>query len=115
MPSHAPSHSCASPQRRYNQRNVFVAQSHPVVAHSPYGTIALTVEQYVSLLGAITALLLAVGTVAVQIRTLHTLVNSRLTELLELTATSSRALGVIDAKTAADESAAAAGEGNEPV
>jgi len=53
-------------------------------------------EQLVAVLTAITALIAAVGAVYVQVRQTHKLINSRMTELLELTKSSAHAEGVIE-------------------
>lgn len=55
----------------------------------------MTPEQGVALLGALTALVAALGAILVQLRQTHQLVNSRLTQLLELTERSSSAEGVL--------------------
>jgi len=55
----------------------------------------VSIEQFIALLGAVTALVVALGAILVQLRQTHQLVNSRLSALLELTATASRAEGVI--------------------
>jgi hypothetical protein len=56
----------------------------------------VTVDQLVALLGAVTALIAALGAIWVQLRQTHKLVNSRLTQLLALTERSSRAEGVLE-------------------
>jgi len=56
-------------------------------------------EQLVAVLGALATLLIAVGRLWVEVRGIHQLVNSRMTELLELTRTSARAQGALDADT----------------
>jgi len=62
----------------------------------------VTVEQFVAILAAITALIGVLGGIWVQLRQTHKLVNSRLSALLELTATSSRAEGVLEGQHAAE-------------
>jgi hypothetical protein len=57
--------------------------------------VNISVEQYVALLGAVTALVVAVGAILVQLRQLHTLTNSRMSELLELTRKASEAEGFL--------------------
>jgi hypothetical protein len=57
----------------------------------------MTPEQVVAIITALVALLGAVTAVIVQLRNLHTLVNSRMTQLLDLTQTSARAQGQLDA------------------
>lgn len=52
-------------------------------------------EQFVAIVAAITALVVAVGGVIVQVVQLRRQVDGRLTQLLELTATSSRAAGAL--------------------
>lgn len=56
----------------------------------------MTVEQFVAILGAITALIVAVGAVFAQVRQTHQLVNSRMTELLAVAKQASHAEGVLD-------------------
>ena len=56
----------------------------------------MTVEQVIALTGAITALVVAVTACLVQITRTHELVNSRMTELLELTRSSAKAQGVLE-------------------
>jgi hypothetical protein len=60
----------------------------------------MTPEQFVTILGAVTALLIAVTGLYVQVTRLHQQVNSRMTELLSLTRSSAHAEGVIDATAA---------------
>lgn len=57
----------------------------------------MTPEQLVAVLGAITALIVAVGAVYVQVLRTHQLVNGRMNELLEATRSSAHAEGVIAA------------------
>ena len=57
----------------------------------------MSVEQFVSIMTALTALIGAVGVVIIQTRATHVAVNSRMTELLDLTRSSSHAEGVSDA------------------
>jgi hypothetical protein len=45
----------------------------------------LSVEQFIALMGAMTALITTLGGILVQLRATHTLVNSRMTELVETT------------------------------
>lgn len=57
-------------------------------------------EQLVAVMGALTALVVAVGGVYVQIRQLSRRVDGRLEQLLELTATSAHAQGVLEEQEA---------------
>jgi hypothetical protein len=57
----------------------------------------VTAQEFVTLLGALTALTGAVTALIVQARQTHALVNSRMTELLELTRSASRAEGQLSA------------------
>lgn len=58
----------------------------------------MTAEQLVALIGAVTALLVALGVILQQIVSLRRQVDGRLTQLLELTATSSTAEGKLTAE-----------------
>jgi len=60
----------------------------------------VSVEQFVTILGALTALIVAVTAALVQLRQTHELVNSRMTQLLALTEKSSRAEGKLEGPTA---------------
>lgn len=62
----------------------------------------MTPEQLVAVLGAITALIVAVGAVYVQVLRTHQLVNGRMNELLEATRSSAHAEGVISAIAATE-------------
>lgn len=53
-------------------------------------------EQLVAVIGALTALFIAITGVLVQVLALRRAVDGRLTQLLELTAASSRAAGALD-------------------
>ncbi len=53
----------------------------------------MTPEQLVAVIGAITALVAALGAVFVQLRQTHALINSRMTELLETTKMAAQAKG----------------------
>jgi hypothetical protein len=53
-------------------------------------------EVQVALIGLMAAAIGGLVRVWIEIRSIHTLVNSRMTELLELTRQSSHALGVLD-------------------
>jgi len=55
----------------------------------------VTPEQLIAVVGAFTALFIAIAGVLVQVASLKRSVNGRLTQLLELTATSSRAEGTL--------------------
>jgi len=55
----------------------------------------MTPEQLVAILGAITALVVAVGAVFREIHQLKVHINSRMDQLIDLTATSSRAEGML--------------------
>lgn len=55
----------------------------------------MTVEQFVAVLGALATLIAAMTALLVQARATHALVNSRMTELLELTQKSARAEGAL--------------------
>ena len=55
----------------------------------------MTPEQLVAVLGAITALVVAFGAIFRELRSLKTHVNSRMDQLIDLTATSSKAEGVL--------------------
>lgn len=57
----------------------------------------MTVDQFIAVLGALGTLLAAVTACFIQVRQVHALVNSRMTELLELT----RHSAVADTKLAA--------------
>jgi IS30 family transposase len=53
----------------------------------------LSPEQMIAVLGALTALVVAVGSLYRQVRQTHDLVNSRMTELLDATKAASHAEG----------------------
>ena len=55
----------------------------------------MTVDQFVTVVGALTALVAAVGAVFVQVRQTHELVNHRMTELLDVTKQSALAQGAL--------------------
>jgi hypothetical protein len=57
-------------------------------------------EQFVAVLGAVTALVIAVSGVFIQVRQTHQLVNSRMTQLVNLTRDSSLAQGKLEGPTA---------------
>jgi len=57
-------------------------------------------EQFVAILGALTALIAAVAAALVQVRATHALVNSRMTQLLALTQQASLAQGKLEGPTA---------------
>jgi len=59
----------------------------------------MSVEQFVTIIGALTALIVAVTAALVQLRQTHELVNSRMTELLEVTRGAARAEGKLDAES----------------
>lgn len=59
-------------------------------------TAMITPEQFVAILGSIAAAIVAIGGVYVQVHQLHTKVNGRLTELLELTRTAALAKGKLE-------------------
>ncbi len=67
----------------------------------------MTAQDWTVVIGSIaTALVLviaAVGRVLVQVQATHNLVNSRMTELLELTRTSARAEGKLESATDSDK------------
>lgn len=58
----------------------------------------MTPEQFVAIIVASTALIAAITAMLVQLRRTHDLVNSKMTELLELTRRSARAEGVLEAR-----------------
>lgn len=60
----------------------------------------LTPEQFVTVLGAITALIVALTALFVQLRKTHELVNGRMTELLKIT----KEAGVAQGKLAGPDS-----------
>jgi hypothetical protein len=70
----------------------------------------MTVEQFVSIMTALTALIAAVGAVFIQVRATHVAVNSRMTELLDLTRSAGHAEGALAAGLNEKDSPAAAGE-----
>jgi hypothetical protein len=59
----------------------------------------VTPEQLVAVLGAITALIVAIGGLYVQFAQLHRQLNSRMDQLLELTKTSATAEGKLQGQT----------------
>lgn len=67
----------------------------------------MTVEQFDSLLGAITALIVAVTACYVQLRQTHKLVNSRMTELVEATRASAQLKGELEGRDFAAKKAPA--------
>ena len=72
-------------------------QGNGTIPACPYATLTeMSVEQFVAVLGGFTALLVAIGTLLVQVRSLRQQVDGRLTELLSLTRSSSRAEGALD-------------------
>jgi hypothetical protein len=56
----------------------------------------VTTAEFVSIMGGITALIVAVTALVVQVVAYHRVVNSRMTELLALTAKSAHAEGLLD-------------------
>jgi hypothetical protein len=58
----------------------------------------VTTQEFVTIMGALTALIVAVTALVVQVVAYHRVVNSRMTELLELTAKSSRAEGLLQSE-----------------
>jgi len=61
----------------------------------------MSVEQFVAILGGIASVLLALAAVFAQVRQTHQLVNSRLTDLLEVTAQAATARGVLEGRASA--------------
>ncbi len=53
----------------------------------------MTPEQFVAVLGAVTALVVALGAIFVQLRQTHTIINSRMTELIETTRQAAQSKG----------------------
>lgn len=62
----------------------------------------MTVDQVVALIGAVTALLVALGAILAQLHQLRKDLNGRLTELVAVTAKASLAEGVIQGRRASD-------------
>ena len=60
----------------------------------------MTVEQFIAILAALTALSTAVGVAIAQLRQTHNLVNSRMSELLAITRAAAHAQGVLDERDA---------------
>lgn len=60
----------------------------------------MTPEQFVAIIGALTALIIAVTAAWVQLRATHQLVNGRMQELLQLTRDSSKAEGKLEGPAA---------------
>ena len=60
---------------------------------------AFSAGELTALIGGLTALVIAVGALLVQIGRLHTLVNSRMTELLDLTRQAAFSAGQADTAT----------------
>jgi len=54
----------------------------------------MTIDQFIALVGAVAGLIALVLKTWLEVRKVHTLVNSRMTELLELTRVAARAAGV---------------------
>ena len=55
----------------------------------------MTTDQFVAVLGALTALVVAASGLAFQVRSYHREVDGRMSELLELTRTAAHAQGVL--------------------
>ena len=60
----------------------------------------MSVEQFIAIMGAVTALVGVLGGILVQLRQTHTLINSRMTQLLDVSKTASHAEGVLDERQA---------------
>lgn len=60
----------------------------------------MTPEQFATVIGALTALIIAVTGALVQLQRTHNLVNSRMTQLLELTQAAGLAQGKLEGPTA---------------
>lgn len=60
----------------------------------------MTVEQFLSIIGALTALLVAVAAALVQIRQTHTMIDGRMSQLLALTQRASLAEGKLEGPAA---------------
>jgi len=57
-------------------------------------------EQLVTVFGALATMTVAIVRLWIELRAVHGLINSRMTELLELTRKAARAQGALDADTA---------------